>query len=74
MTLKEYIQLRQITVAQCAKELGVEPFTIMRWISGTRIPRAKMFVKLAEWSNKAVMPTDFYSQKMSKSGECADQI
>lgn len=62
MKLVEYIKLRKIGVKECAKELGVYPFTISRWISGDRIPRKDTLIKIANWSNQCVMPTDFFSQ------------
>lgn len=62
MKLDDYIKLRKIGVKECAKELGVYPFTISRWISGNRIPRKDTLIKIAKWSNQCVMPTDFFSQ------------
>lgn len=69
MTLNEYMKTQKITMKSCAKELGVRPFTVSRWIKGVRIPRADALIKIAIWSKNAVMPTDFYSHQMCETGK-----
>lgn len=62
LQLSKYLELRQITMAQAAKELGTNRSTVYRWCSGT-VPRSDEMTRIRDWSNGAVMANDFFYQE-----------
>ena len=54
MKLKAYRDLRKLTQAEVADQLGTDKANICRWEDGT-IPRQEMVRKIRNWSGGAVM-------------------
>jgi len=62
MTLAEYIDGRNIAVAEFANDIGVSPQTVYRYLSGERTPRGKMLRRIMKATAGAVQPLDFLEQ------------
>lgn len=60
MILRRYRELRRLTVAQAAEQLGVDRKTVYRWESGESRPDAQMMQKIRDWSDCAVQPNDWF--------------
>jgi transcriptional regulator with XRE-family HTH domain len=58
--LKAYRELRRLTQADVAEQLGTDQVNVCRWEDGT-IPRPDMVRKIRNWSGGAVTAEDFYS-------------
>lgn len=68
MTLSEYLDAAGLKPAQFAQELGVEPSTITRMLSGARGPSLEMALRIEaattgqvtpkDWARDGVPPTD----------------
>ena len=65
MKLKQYRELRQMTQAEVAEQIGTDKTNVCRWEDGT-IPRADMVRKIREWSGGAVTAEDFYTEEVEQ--------
>lgn len=61
MQLREYLSLRQLTLAQAAEQIGCSVSALHRWTEGA-VPRKPDMQRLMQWSKGAVMPNDFYTE------------
>lgn len=60
MKLKDYLEHKNIKVADAAKALGVSSYCIGLWARGERMPRPAQMGDIFQWSGGAVEPNDFY--------------
>ena len=65
MKLKAYRELRLLTQAEVAEQLGTHTANVCRWEDGT-IPRIEMVRKIREWSGGAVTAEDFYTEEVEQ--------
>ena len=62
MKLQEYLKIRRITFADAARELGIKPQYISRYVRLGIIPRPAMMEKIKTWSGNLVTAEDFYDR------------
>lgn len=60
MILRKYRELRGLSVAQTAEQLGVDRKTVYRWEAGESRPDAHMMERIRDWSDRAVQPNDWF--------------
>lgn len=60
MTLKAYLALPGHSATKLAIETGVSVSTITRAADGSTVPSRKLMGLIAEKTNGAVMPNDFF--------------
>jgi len=58
MGLREYIRLRELTLAEFAAQLGRSETTVVRWLNGTRKPRHDDMLEVYRVTEGAVTPDD----------------
>lgn len=74
MRLKNYINKKNITQFDAAKQLETSFVNIFRWINGVSIPRPAEMVKIYRWSNGQVQPNDFYDIDSTKTDKSQQKI
>lgn len=65
MRLSEYLLKNEISAYKFADEIGAAFQSVYKWLDGSRVPR-KYAAKIAEYTNGAVTPNDFYPLPPSK--------
>lgn len=71
MTLREYIETRQISPAVFAAELGVPPSTVTRWLKGERTPVLESIAAIEKATGGLVTMADFLSPPPSQREDAA---
>lgn len=60
MHIKEYIESKEMTVAEAARDFGCTDQAMRYWVKGSRIPRHEQMLRIVEWSGGTISPGDFY--------------
>jgi transcriptional regulator with XRE-family HTH domain len=60
MTLQDYLAESSLTQSQFARQIGVKPETIRRYIAGERIPDRDKMAKIALATGCRVTANDFF--------------
>lgn len=63
MTLEDYLKSENLSAAEFGRRIGVNSrMTVIRYLTGERIPRPKVMSRIHEVTGGAVTPNDFFSQ------------
>lgn len=75
LKLEKYIsEVRGISIAEAAREMGEDAETVRVWIKNGVTPRPDKMKRVCEWSNGFIEPSDFYNfQQASGAGEPAPE-
>lgn len=60
MKLKQYRELKGLTIKQAAEAIGVSGVAWGYWERGQRMPEEANMAAIFQWSGGAVAPNDFY--------------
>jgi len=60
--LKQYMAKNNYTQEEAAKEMGVSPTTVAKWMNDVMIPYDRNRYKIQEWS-KGEIPMDYWDNK-----------
>ena len=61
MTLKEYLEKEELTPTAFGKLLGLKSrASVLRWLSGERVPSKDNMLKISLVTNRQVTPDSFY--------------
>lgn len=60
MTLKEYIETGNQSIASMAYTLGVSEHAVHKWVYGQRTPTRNLMVKIFDATGGQVTPNDFF--------------
>jgi len=69
MDLRRYLDARNIPVAVFAETLGVSVQAVHRYLSGERLPRPDVMMRIKQATHGAVRPNDFYSCRETEAAE-----
>ncbi|TSD89093.1 helix-turn-helix transcriptional regulator [Mycobacterium sp. KBS0706] len=61
--LRDYLQVRGISPAEFARQIGRDRKTVHRWVSGERIPRPPEMAKIRDATGGEVTANDFYAAR-----------
>lgn len=59
MHIKDYIESKNMTVAQAARDFGCTDQSMRYWVSGQRTPRPPKMLALIRWSDGKITAEDF---------------
>ncbi len=62
MTLKQFLNLKRISMREAAEQLGVPYEYIRRYINEGVIPSKNRMKQIVSWSDGIVQPNDFYEE------------
>jgi len=71
MTLREYLQSRDMKPSAFAAEVGVPPSTITRILNGERSPGLELMRAIRDNTNGEVQPNDWLAAPAPTTGEAA---
>lgn len=60
MTLTEYLTENDMTLAEFASRIGVDPVTVYRYTAGDRFPRRTVMVRIFRETGGKVTPNDWF--------------
>lgn len=60
MNLRPYLEERKMSVAEFARAIDVSVAALHRYLVGDRIPRQEILERIANITNGAVQPNDFF--------------
>lgn len=67
MRLQDYLDQQHVSPADFAASIGVSRQAVDRYRMGQRIPEPHVMVRIAEQTENAVQPNDFYDLRPSRS-------
>lgn len=68
MTLKEWINLNGMTMAEISRQIGISRQSIEQYINYGTIPSIANMKKIAEFTRQQVKPDDFYAPWFMQGG------
>lgn len=63
MTLRDYLDSRQLTADQFAAVIEVDPVSVNRYLRGVRKPKWAVMARIMSATDGAVTPNDFVSER-----------
>lgn len=65
MTLEQYLIKKKISSSKFAEMIDVSRMTVDRYVTGDRIPKKDVMLKIKKATHGKVQPNDFYQEKTS---------